>query len=246
MQVQAKVQRARAGLPSPLSFGTIIDPASLDAGARAALQGLNDELAVDYARRRAMLIARLDVAVQSFLWARKAEGREGEIEATIGPLVAVLRAPPAPIRVENALAAAPGIAIEATGRPLGRAGGASVKGVVIGRVPDRGGRVGDAKGVGASMPAWQARKEAKREAREGGKGGGSKEYGAGHEEKAVALLREAAGAEGEAGAALEERLKLEDEEEGVDKGRAARGGKGGGGPKGQTWNPRAAKRDRGT
>ena len=46
---------------------------------QAVLTSINDSLRADYALRRSMLLQRLDVTVQSFLWSARAVGKEAEI-----------------------------------------------------------------------------------------------------------------------------------------------------------------------
>ena len=47
------------------------------------IQAVADAIAKDYQLRRKMLMQRLDVTIQSFLWGEKAQGKEGEIVAAI-------------------------------------------------------------------------------------------------------------------------------------------------------------------
>jgi hypothetical protein len=53
----------------------------------------------DFALRRRMLLKRLDVTIQSFLWGEKAVGKEGEIVAAIQEQRATLSEYPTPYTV---------------------------------------------------------------------------------------------------------------------------------------------------
>lgn len=242
-QVKAKLDKTLARLPS--DFFTASQPLlQAEAATPELMSQLGDFNTIcrsDYAMRREMLLARLDLTIQSFLWSRKAEGREGEILSSIAHRRKALTIQPASIRPEDAFSAGPELAAlharrvtDSSSRALRSA---SVKSVRIGAVPDRGGRVGEmAPSARDLMPAWQARKEgaggrgsagagagrAGGSAGGGGGGGGGKRYDRGHNDRAVALLQEASKYEGEAGAALEERLE-DDRAEAI-----ASGGSGGG------------------
>ena len=235
----------------------LLDATDASPDVLSLLSAINDHLRSDYALRREMLLQRLDVTVQSFLWSVKAQGHEGDIMGAIRSRRAALSGNPAGIQPSDAFAAGPDLSRALTARMTDdntrsmRA--ASVKGVLIGRVPDRGGRVTAADKPTArelGMPEWQARKDEKKaqqQQKAGGGGGGGKPhqadqkkpaspshaaasssssssaaavgtgaevaYDASHYERAKSLLREAAGQEGEAGAAVEELERGEDEEQ---------------------------------
>jgi Protein of unknown function (DUF2465) len=223
-QVKARVAKLVSALPSgaltktvPLLDGRAATPELL-----ATLSEINKLLAQDYALRREMLLQRVDVTVQSFLWSAKAEGREGEITAAISHKRRALSSSPAAINPADAFVAGPELTAVLSQRITDASTKAlrhsSVKGVIIGAVPDRGGRVTEMK-VSARdlMPEWAARKP------EGGSGGGGRGGGSsggwkganrgakggagGNREKddrARALLNEAGKYEGEARAAAEE------------------------------------------
>jgi hypothetical protein len=144
-----------------------------------------------------MLLQRLDVTIQSFLWSRKAEGREGEITSAISSKRKSLIPAPARITPIDAFEApvflAQWLCQKVTGdvsSNSGSGGKGSVRGgqksetfsfgvqkrnalksVRIGAVPDRGGRVDEMKAPKPEMPSWQKRGEKKKE-EEGGSGGG--------------------------------------------------------------------------
>lgn len=218
MQVKARVAKLVSSLPPGALTDTmaLLDSKAATPELLATLGEINAVLAQDYTLRREMLLQRVDVTVQSFLWSFKAEEREGEIAAAIGHKRRALTSTPAAISPADAFTAGPELTAvlsqritDASTKGLRHS---SVKGVIIGAVPDRGGRVTEMK-VSARdlMPEWAARKP------EGGGGGGGWKSG-GHrgggkaagtsnrekDDRAKALLSEAGQYEGEARAAMEE------------------------------------------
>ena len=187
----------------------------MSADARGTRASINDALRVDYGTRRAMLLQRLDVTIQSFLWSEKAVGRESEIESALAQRRRALQSTAPAIVPDDAFAAGPEVAAlllrRITDASSAGTRAAAVKAVRIGDVPDRGGRVEEMKlKPGKEMPAWQARKEAAASASGGGGGGGrggrggARGGGPSKDERARTLLAEASKFEGEAGAALVE------------------------------------------
>jgi uncharacterized membrane protein YgcG len=136
------------------------------------LEALNEALRGDYRLRRALLLKRTDVTVQSLLWSPRVEGREGEVLAAVTDRRRALGAEPAPIAVADALAAGPELAWLATARVASTTRAAAVKAVRIPPVPDRGGRVHEMKPSASDlMPAWAARREGSGSPGGGGSGG---------------------------------------------------------------------------
>lgn len=200
-------------LNGPLS-ARLLNPSLATPELLKILTEINNALRDDYAIRRSMLMTRLDVTIQSFLWSHKAEGREGEITSSISARRKALTTSPAVIRSMDAFEAGGYLAewyhqrvTDASSRGLRSS---AVKSVRIGAVPDRGGRVDEMKlSARDLMPEWQIRRSDSNGSsggRSGGSGGQqrSKEYGKQHNDRAKELLRDARKHEGEAGAALEE------------------------------------------
>ena len=129
------------------------------------LKALNTE----YTLRQKMMLQRLDVTLQSFLWSNRAQGQEADIIAACRPLVAELHEARLGVTLEEVLQADTSL-INAMYTPVTEMRGrTTLKGAVVGKVPDRGGRVEDARPKDF-MPQWAQRKS-------GGGGGGS---GGGH------------------------------------------------------------------
>jgi len=132
--------------PVPLPAGPAADPPaekrlldgarSLDAAQRAQLDRVAAELASDYATRRAVLLKRLDVLIASFRHSERADA--AELDAQVRTRLASLPPPPS-LSAADAFKAGDGLLELQRARPLGGSD-AAVKKVLIGRVPDRGGR----------------------------------------------------------------------------------------------------------
>ncbi|KAJ1459953.1 hypothetical protein M885DRAFT_36943 [Pelagophyceae sp. CCMP2097] len=143
---------------------------------RAQLETVRTALVDDFALRRAMLLKRCDVSVQSFLWGEAAQGRENLIVSAIGATRDGLSDAPPALAVDDALAMsrsrAQDLAHFLTENRKGRDHLATAKGVLIGAVPHRGGHVDG----GARMPGWKPREANSTYGRgKGGKGkGGNK------------------------------------------------------------------------
>ncbi|CAD5115842.1 DgyrCDS4780 [Dimorphilus gyrociliatus] len=142
---------------------------------------INSALKQDYSTRREMLIKRFDVTVQSFRWSERAKAKENEIQQVYQPVRAKLRAQSS-IDIEHILAAredlltvgktSSGIDREKTKTSLNR--------VLIGNVPDRGGRAHEHDIPPPEMPAFQKRQAAPQPQRQySGRGGGERGRGRG-------------------------------------------------------------------
>jgi hypothetical protein len=173
--------------PRPPSRPRILDASKLRPEDMRALSQLNKALRADYRSRRQMLLHRLDVTLQSFLWSEKGAEAKAEIESHIAPLRAALQAEPAHVSVDTLLAAGPEALDAAEARVTSAGSGLTeapvAKSVVIGAVPDRGGRCGErrpsAADLGWGAQAGQSRSWQKRSSDQGGvgqprKGGGAK------------------------------------------------------------------------
>jgi hypothetical protein len=97
----------------------------------------------DFLLRRQMLMKRLDVTIQSFLWGEQAQGKEGEIVAAIQAQRKHLQAEPTRYTHEDAMQAPLSLLHEHAKRVTDQSGKSLVKTVIIGTVPDRGGRANE-------------------------------------------------------------------------------------------------------
>ena len=91
-----------------------------------------------------MLLKRVDVTLESFLWAERSIGREGEVAAAIQSQRQTLADLPMTFTIQDALLAPVSLISESSERvtecKYGILNKSLVKSVLIGPVPDRGGR----------------------------------------------------------------------------------------------------------
>ncbi|XP_071450328.1 protein FAM98B [Hetaerina americana] len=161
-KVKEVVDKAPAGLVGkPLFFGTLSDKQW------HTLMGIQQELHEEYRMRREMLIKRLDVTIQSFLWSERAKSQEDRIAQIFQSKRARLRVEPT-VELSHLLAAREDLAIlEKTSCASVRKNTQSqINKVIIGKVPDRGGRPSEQQPPPPEMPSWQQRPS------DGGRGGG--------------------------------------------------------------------------
>jgi len=125
------------------------------------IESIGAHMASDFALRRRMLMLRLDVTIQSFLWGEKAQGKEGEIVAAMKAHRDNLTETTTTYTVADAVTAPSTLIHELSKRVTDSAGVKSfVKTVIIGAVPDRGGRAGEMRAK--DFKSWGG----------GGRGGG--------------------------------------------------------------------------
>ncbi|XP_015276841.1 PREDICTED: protein FAM98B [Gekko japonicus] len=144
------------------------------------LEKINDALCSEYECRRRMLMKRLDVTIQSFGWSDKAKVKTDDIARIYQPKRYGL-APKSTISLAHLLAAredlskitrtSSGITREKTVCAINR--------VLMGRVPDRGGRPTEIEPPPPEMPPWQKRQDGGGRGGRGGWGGGGGGRGGG-------------------------------------------------------------------
>ncbi|DBA79770.1 TPA: hypothetical protein ACH3X1_008435 [Trebouxia sp. C0004] len=151
----------------PSFLEPILPPNSLNSHQMSELEEIDSALRGEYTVRRRMLIERAKVTLQSFLWAERLQkevGTRQPAEAAAQQGEALMRNEPA-VSLHDVFKAKQGdivpIASKATSGDKGKFE-ASVKGFIIGAVPDRGGRPteGRAAQAAASMPTWKPRSAA--------------------------------------------------------------------------------------
>ncbi|XP_064093639.1 protein FAM98A-like [Macrobrachium nipponense] len=153
----------------------------------ALLDQMQQELHKEYTMRREMMIKRLDVTIQSFQWSDKAKQRENDLAKAFRTKRDPMKEEP-DVSLGDMLAAREDLAV------LEKTSNASVRKrtktplnkVVIGRVPDRGGRANELEPPPPEMPSWTQRSDGGgRGGGGGGGGGGGYEHqggrGGGHE-----------------------------------------------------------------
>jgi hypothetical protein len=107
------------------------------------LADISQAMRLDYDVRRAMLLKRLDVTIQSFLWSDKVVGQEDDLLNAIDPLIEQLKETRPAINPKKIFEATPSLREEQEIRVTEASLSSSVKGVIIGSVPDRGGRANE-------------------------------------------------------------------------------------------------------
>ena len=134
------------------------------------LSDISKAMRSDYDVRRQMLIKRLDVTIQSFLWSDKVVGQEDELLNAIDPLIKQLKEPRPVINPKKIFDATPSLREEQEIRVTEASLNSTVKSVIIGTVPDRGGRANEMRpSMRDMMPGWSSR-------RSGGGGGSRNNY----------------------------------------------------------------------
>ncbi|CAK1549197.1 unnamed protein product [Leptosia nina] len=136
------------------------------------LENTFTELFEEYRLRRETLITRLECTIQSFEWSDRLKSKKDQIQSTYRPKRENLKLKPN-VKLSDFLAARSSLlAIEKTSSASVRKNTQSeVNKVLIGRVPDRGGRPNEQQPPPPEMPSWQQRTAAPQGGRGGGRGG---------------------------------------------------------------------------
>ncbi|XP_037128407.1 protein FAM98A [Syngnathus acus] len=125
------------------------------------IEAINQALVNEYEVRRKMLLKRLDVTVQSFGWSERAKSHAGNLAKVYQPLRSALGTQ-SKVSVAHLLAARQDfskILRTSSGKSREKTACAINK-VVMGRVPDRGGRPCEIEPPPPEMPSWQKRQDA--------------------------------------------------------------------------------------
>ncbi|GJQ77784.1 hypothetical protein Trydic_g16046 [Trypoxylus dichotomus] len=130
-----------------------------------------EDLHTEYTIRREMLLKRLDCTIQSFQWSDKMKGKDEMITKVYTEKRRQLRVEPS-VNMSDLISAREDLAIiEKTSNASVRANTKSaVNRVIIGNVPDRGGRTNELAPPPPEMPSWQQRTTGPPQG--GGRGGG--------------------------------------------------------------------------
>uniref|UniRef100_UPI00398E9F75 protein FAM98A-like isoform X2 n=1 Tax=Pristiophorus japonicus TaxID=55135 RepID=UPI00398E9F75 len=160
--LEAKIREATCRLP-PTGVGKPLLSCRLEPGQWEHLEVIHRAMGVEYECRRQMLISRLDVTVQSFHWSERAQQRGAEMQQLYEPLRRALSATTS-ITLGHLLSAREDLSVitKTTCRSNREKTACAVNKILMGPVPDRGGRPSELE---APMPAWESR-------RSGGGGGG--------------------------------------------------------------------------
>nr|XP_057913877.1 protein FAM98A [Doryrhamphus excisus] len=125
------------------------------------IDAINQALVNEYEVRRKMLLKRLDVTVQSFGWSERAKAHAEKLTKVYQPLRSALGTK-SKISVAHLFAARQDMSkILRTSSGKSREKTAcSINKVLMGRVPDRGGRPCEIEAPPPEMPSWQKRQDA--------------------------------------------------------------------------------------
>ncbi|XP_038597198.1 protein FAM98B [Tachyglossus aculeatus] len=172
--VEAKVQDILSKVHSD-HVGKPLLQTALNPGQAERLEAINKALTSEYECRRRMLMKRLDVTVQSFGWSERAKVKTDDIARVYQPKRYALSPKPT-VSVAHLLAAradlskivrtSSGSSRDKTACPINK--------VLMGRVPDRGGRPTEIEPPPPEMPPWQKRQEGGGRGGWGGRGGGGR------------------------------------------------------------------------
>ncbi|XP_057657956.1 protein FAM98B isoform X1 [Diorhabda carinulata] len=133
------------------------------------LNGVQEDLHKEYKIRREMLLTRLDVTIQSFQWSDRTKGKDDLFEKLYYERRPLLKVDP-DVDMSDLLASRTDIAIieKTSNSSVRKNTRSSLQKVIIGQVPDRGGRTSEIAPPPPEMPSWQ-----QRSAGPGGRGGGN-------------------------------------------------------------------------
>ncbi|XP_050989566.1 protein FAM98B isoform X2 [Labeo rohita] len=132
------------------------------------LEKINSVLSAEYECRRRMLIKRLDVTIQSFSWSDRAKVKIDRMARVYQPKRYCLSLR-ASVSVAHLLAARQDVCyiVKTSSGSCREKTSCAINKILMGRVPDRGGRPSEIDAPLPEMPAWQKRSDG------GGRGGGA-------------------------------------------------------------------------
>ncbi|XP_076276962.1 protein FAM98A [Lasioglossum baleicum] len=144
------------------------------------LQHIQQELHDEYRLRRDMLLKRLDVTVQSFLWSDRIKSQEAELNKRYEDTRKFLSAEP-DVTFADLLASRDDIALmeKTSSASVRKNTKSNINSLIIGAVPDRGGRPYEQEPPPPEMPPWQKDRVAGPSTSRGGRGGGYNRGGRG-------------------------------------------------------------------
>uniref|UniRef100_A0A3B4F1K0 Family with sequence similarity 98 member A n=2 Tax=Pundamilia nyererei TaxID=303518 RepID=A0A3B4F1K0_9CICH len=125
------------------------------------IEAINQALVNEYEVRRKMLLKRLDVTVQSFGWSDRAKTHADKLSKVYPPLRSAL-ANKSKVSVAHLLAARQDFSkiLRTSSGKIREKTACAINKVLMGRVPDRGGRPCEIEPPPPEMPTWQKRQDA--------------------------------------------------------------------------------------
>ncbi|CAJ1073382.1 LOW QUALITY PROTEIN: protein FAM98B [Xyrichtys novacula] len=170
--IKDKVSKLVNDLPDN-SVGNPVLKKPLSSDQWEKLQCINSTLCSEYECRRRMLIKRLDVTVQSFGWSDRAKVKVDSMAKAYQPKRHSLKPEPS-VDMAELLAAREDICnvVKTSSGSSRKNTECAVNKILMGRVPDRGGRPSEIQAPPPEMPPWQQRQDGGRGGGRGGQGGG--------------------------------------------------------------------------
>lgn len=154
-ELHAKVSELLPSLPPGFLQPLLSYP--LDTPRWEALESLCRSLGEQYCCRRCLLLKRLDLTISAFHWSDRAEAKGKAMKAVLIPIRETL-SPESDVSIAHVLAARADLSrlVPATSKASRRGTSCAINKVLMGNVPDRGGRPDELE---APMPSWQSRRD---------------------------------------------------------------------------------------
>ncbi|XP_074647049.1 protein FAM98A-like [Tubulanus polymorphus] len=169
-KIESKVKELMASLPTDY-LGKPLLNCRLSEKQWNHLMSINSALTEEYQLRREMVLKRLDVTIQSFMWSERAKAKEDKIASVFQPLRTTMNAK-SHVSIASILSARDDLTrIKKTSSGTARENTkCAVNRVLIGKVPDRGGRAWELEPPPPEMPSFMKRQDSGRGGRGGGRG----------------------------------------------------------------------------
>ncbi|XP_074531823.1 protein FAM98A [Halichoeres trimaculatus] len=170
--IEKKLKEAISKVP-PHHVGEPLMKKSLGPVHLEKIEAINQALVNEYGVRRKMLLKRLDVTVQSFGWSDRAKSHTERLAKVYQPLRSAL-VTNSKVSVAHLLAARQDFSkiLRTSSGKIREKTACAVNKVLMGRVPDRGGRPCEIEPPPPEMPSWQKRQDPPQGGGHYGGGGG--------------------------------------------------------------------------
>jgi hypothetical protein len=154
-ELHTKISELLPSLPPDFMQPLLSYP--LDTRQWEVLQSLSQSLREQYCCRRCLLLKRLDLTTSAFHWSDRAETQGESMRAVLFPIREVLTSN-SDVSIAHVLAARADLSrlVPATSVAVRRGTRCAINKVLMGNVPDRGGRPNELE---PPMPSWQSRRE---------------------------------------------------------------------------------------
>ncbi|KAM4730326.1 protein FAM98A [Anableps anableps] len=158
--IEKKLKEALSRVP-PNHVGEPLLNKSLGPVHMEKIEAINQALVNEYEVRRKMLLKRLDVTVQSFGWSERAKTQAEKLSTVYQPLRSALLTK-SNISVAHLFAARQDFSkiLRTSSGKIREKTACAINKVLMGRVPDRGGRPCEIEPPPPEMPSWQKRQDA--------------------------------------------------------------------------------------